>query len=157
MRFEKAISSHRELNLDTGPKPVKGPSCLSVMDLCGPRPDFLLLSDRWSFVDVGRPLWREDVSYGLTTVFFCLRFETPPTWRTRSHVFISPKRQGSPVIPPNTAIHFRRPLRLAGPWWRYSNRSYTGNSTLKPEHCISIYNLSVGTLQNTTFTVLLLL
>jgi hypothetical protein len=62
----------------------------------GPRPD------SWRVVDVGRPLWPEDrsVAYnccwsspaqsfsgpsstGLITMFYCLRFETPPNWRAR--------------------------------------------------------------------------
>jgi hypothetical protein len=56
---------------------------------------FLLLSDSCGFVDVGRPLWREDGSVvcnccwtspaqsfpdpspvGLVTIFYCIRFET---------------------------------------------------------------------------------
>jgi hypothetical protein len=37
--------------------------------------------------DMGRPLWQEDgsVFYNVQCIiFYCLRFETPPTWRTRS-------------------------------------------------------------------------
>jgi hypothetical protein len=64
---------------------------------------FLLLSDTCGLVDVGRSLWRENGSAvynscwsspaqsflgpspaGLVTIFYCLRFETPPIWRTRS-------------------------------------------------------------------------
>jgi hypothetical protein len=60
----------------------------------GLRPDLLLMSDSWAFVDVGRSLWREDgsVIYNccwpstaqsfsgpspvrLATIFCCLRFE----------------------------------------------------------------------------------
>jgi hypothetical protein len=63
---------------------------------------FLLLSDSCGFVDVGRYLWREDGSVvynccwfspvqsflgpspaGLVTIFYFLRFKTPPTWRAR--------------------------------------------------------------------------
>jgi hypothetical protein len=69
----------------------------------GPKITFLLLSDRCGFVDVRRPLWRQDRSViyncwwsslaqsfsgpgivGLITVFCCFRFETPQTWRARS-------------------------------------------------------------------------
>jgi hypothetical protein len=32
-----------------------------------------------------------------------------------------PQEQGHPVIPPGTGFSFRRLLRLAGLWWRYSN------------------------------------
>jgi hypothetical protein len=70
---------------------------------------FLLLLYRCRFVDVGRSLWREDgstiynccwstptqsflgtSSAGLMTIFYCLRFETPPTWRTRSPYLYPP-------------------------------------------------------------------
>jgi hypothetical protein len=81
-------------------------------------------------------LWREDWSVvynccwpspaqslsrpstaGLMITFYCLRFETPPTWRDRSH----PQEQGGPVIPPGNGFPFRRLLRLAGLRWRYLN------------------------------------
>jgi hypothetical protein len=76
----------------------------------GPKTRFLLLSERCGFVDVGRPLWREDWSVvyncccpspaqslsgaspaGLMPIFYCLRFEVPPTRRARVPVFISPR------------------------------------------------------------------
>jgi hypothetical protein len=79
---------------------------------------FLLLklsSDNCGFGDVGRPLRREDgpVIYsccwaspaqslscpsctGLVTTFYCLQFETPPTWRA-SFLHFFPQGQGSPV------------------------------------------------------------
>jgi hypothetical protein len=69
----------------------------------GPKTRFLLLSDSCGFVDVGRLLCREDgsvvynccwsspaqsfsvpSSMELMTIFYGLRFETPPTWRARS-------------------------------------------------------------------------
>jgi hypothetical protein len=65
----------------------------------GPKTRFLLLSDSWGFVDIGRLLWGEGgfVVYnccwpsparsfsgtspaGLMTIFYCLRFDTLPTW-----------------------------------------------------------------------------
>jgi hypothetical protein len=68
-----------------------------------PNTRFLLLSDSCRFLDVSCPLWLEDMSVvyncgwsstaqsfsgpspaGLMTIFCCLRFETPPTWRARS-------------------------------------------------------------------------
>jgi hypothetical protein len=101
---------------------------------------FLLMSDGCGFVDVGRSFWREDGSIvyiccwsspeqsflglspsGLVTIFYCLRFETPPTWRAR-YPYLYPQEQSDPVIPPDTGFPFRRLLRLAGLWWRYSNR-----------------------------------
>jgi hypothetical protein len=67
-----------------------------------PKTRFMLLSDSRGFVDVGRLLWWEECSVvynccwsspaqsfsspspaGLVTIFYCLRFETPPTWMTR--------------------------------------------------------------------------
>jgi hypothetical protein len=79
---------------------------------------FLLLSDSCGFVDVGRHLWREGASVAynwcrsspaqsfpalspawLMTIFYWLRFETPPTRRARSP-YLYPPEQGGPVIPP---------------------------------------------------------
>jgi hypothetical protein len=37
-----------------------------------------------------------------------------------------PQEQGGPVIPPGTGFLFRRLLRLAGLWWRYSSHLHTG-------------------------------
>jgi hypothetical protein len=100
---------------------------------------FLLLSDCCGFVDVRRSVWRENGSAtynccwslsvqsflgpspaGLVTTFYCLRFETPPTWRLSPRTYI-PQEQGGPVIPPGTGFPFCRLLQLAGLRWRYSN------------------------------------
>jgi hypothetical protein len=70
---------------------------------------FLLLSDSCGFLDVGRSLWRENVSAvynccctspaqsflsgsleGLVTISYCLRFGTPPTWRSKSPYLYPP-------------------------------------------------------------------
>jgi hypothetical protein len=83
--------------------PYRTSVCFGVSTHLGRKTRFLLLSDSCGFVDVGRPLWREDgsVVYNccwsspaelfsgasppwLVTVFYCLRFDTPPTWRARS-------------------------------------------------------------------------
>jgi hypothetical protein len=75
---------------------------------------FLLLLDSCVFVDVGRSLWRENGSAiynccwslpaqsflglspaGLVTLLYCLRFETPPTWRARSP-YLYPPGTGCP-------------------------------------------------------------
>jgi hypothetical protein len=69
----------------------------------------LLLSDSCGFVYVGRSLWRENgpavykccwsspaqsflglSPAGLVTIFYCLRFETPPTWRARTPYLYPP-------------------------------------------------------------------
>jgi hypothetical protein len=70
---------------------------------------YLLLSDSCGFVDVGRSLWLENGSavYNccwvspaqsfvgpspavLVTIFYCLRYETPPTWRASSPYLCPP-------------------------------------------------------------------
>jgi hypothetical protein len=80
----------------------------------------LVLSDSCRFVDVGRPLWREDgpVVYnccwsspaqsfsgpspaGLVTIFYCLRFETPSNLEGQVPVIIYSQEQGGPIIPPS--------------------------------------------------------
>jgi hypothetical protein len=85
------------------PPTVSRPVCLGVKHPLWSKPRFLFLSDGCGFVDVACPLWRQDgcVVYnccwaslaqsfsdpspaGLMTIFYCLRFETPPNWRTRS-------------------------------------------------------------------------
>jgi hypothetical protein len=66
---------------------------------------------------VGRPHWREDGSVynycrpspaqsfssqspaGCKTVFYCVRFETPPTWRSRSPYFYYPKNRVAQLYP----------------------------------------------------------
>jgi hypothetical protein len=81
---------------------VSRPVCLGARPHLGLKIRFLLLSDSCRFVDVGRPLWREDwsvvhnfcwlrqrshfrvrVPRDLRPYFTCLRFEAPPTWRAR--------------------------------------------------------------------------
>jgi hypothetical protein len=79
---------------------VSRPVCLVSRTHLGLTTKFLLLSDSCGFVDVGRSVWRENgfavYNYcwsspaqsfsgpspgGLVTIFYCLRFDTPPTWR----------------------------------------------------------------------------
>jgi hypothetical protein len=60
---------------------------------------------------------------------YCLRFETPPTWRARP-LYI-PQEQGGPVLPPGNGFPFRRLLRLAGLLWRYSNPPPQGIAGLR--------------------------
>jgi hypothetical protein len=56
---------------------------------------------------------------GLTTIFYCHRLETPPTWRARSP-YLYPPGTGWPSYTPGTGFPFPRLLRLAGLRWRYS-------------------------------------
>jgi hypothetical protein len=70
------------------------------------------------FVDVGRSLWRENGSAvyiswwfspaqsfldpspaGFVTIFYCLRFETPPTWRARSPYLLSRRNRVAQLYP----------------------------------------------------------
>jgi hypothetical protein len=78
----------------------------------------------YGFVDVRRPLWREDGSVvynccwssppqsfsctspaGLMTTFYCLRFETPPTWKARSPC-LYPSGTGWPNYTPRHWVSF---------------------------------------------------
>jgi hypothetical protein len=44
-----------------------------------------------------------------TTIFYCLRFENPPTWRARPPVFISPRNRVAQLYPPRTGVPFSSP------------------------------------------------
>jgi hypothetical protein len=88
---------------------------------------FLLLSDSCTFVDAGRCIFRENGSAvynccwvspaqsflapstaGLVTIFYCLRFENPPTWRTRSP-YLYPPKTGWPNYTPRHWFPFSSP------------------------------------------------
>jgi hypothetical protein len=81
---------------------VSRPVYLGVKPHLRPKTRILLLSDSCGFVDVGHHFWREDgcIVYncccpsraqsfsgpspaGFMTVFYCLKFETPPAWKAR--------------------------------------------------------------------------
>jgi hypothetical protein len=93
---------------------------------------FLFLSDSCEFVDVGRPIWREDGSVvycccwslpaqllsgpspvGLMIIFYCPRFETPPTWRARSP-YLHPPETGCPSYTPR---HWVTPFLNSIKWF----------------------------------------
>jgi hypothetical protein len=97
---------------------VSRPIYLGAKPHLGPETRFLLLSDSCGFVDVGRPLWRQDGSVvcnccwpsstqsffcpspaGLMTTFYYLRFETPPNWRTRSPYLYPPDTEWPSYTP----------------------------------------------------------
>jgi hypothetical protein len=71
-----------------------------------------LLSDIWGFVDLGRPLWRQDGSAVLQLLLVLARAVIfgSESRRTRGHILLS-QIQDFPL---------RRLLRLAGSRWRYS-------------------------------------
>jgi hypothetical protein len=86
-----------------------------------PKNRFLL--DSYGFVDVGRPLRREDgvcrlqllLAFaragpaGLMTIFYCLGFEALPTWRARSPYLFLPGT-GWPSYAPRHWVPFSSPL-----------------------------------------------
>jgi hypothetical protein len=97
---------------------ISRPVCLGVKPHLGPKTRFLLLADSCRFDDVGLPLWREDVSVvynccwsspgqsfsgpsaaGLMAIFYCLKLDTPPTWRTRSPYLYPPETRWPDYIP----------------------------------------------------------
>jgi hypothetical protein len=103
------------------------PVFLGVKPHLGPKSRFLLLSDSCGFVNVGRPFWREDGSVvynccwsspaksflgpspvGLMIIFYCLRFETSPTWRGRSP-YLYPPGTGWPSYTPRHWVPFSSP------------------------------------------------
>jgi hypothetical protein len=94
----------------------------------GSKTSSFLLPDNCGFVDVGRPLWREDGSSvynccwsspaqsfsgpspsGLMTIFYCLRFETAPTWRAM-YPYLFPPGIGRPSYTPRYWVAFSSPL-----------------------------------------------
>jgi hypothetical protein len=113
---------------------------LGIKPPSGAQDQILLLSDSCGFVDVGRPLWRQDAPVvhnccrsspaqsfsgpspaGLMTILYCLRFETQPTWRARPLYLYPPGTGWHSYIPPGTGFPFRLLLRLAGLRWKNSN------------------------------------
>jgi hypothetical protein len=48
-------------------------------------------------------------SVGLMTIFYCLRFKTPPTWRARSP-YLYPPKTGCPSYIPRHCVPFSSPL-----------------------------------------------
>jgi hypothetical protein len=71
---------------------------------------------------------------------YCLKFETPPTWRARSPY----------LYPPSTGFPYRRLLRFARLRWRYSNPPPYGLLTLSSKPHLA-HNPSVPTSQKTQY------
>jgi hypothetical protein len=57
---------------------------------------------------------------GLVTIFYSLRFKTPPTWRGRSPYLYSPGT-GWPSYTPRHWVPFLSPSTTHRATWRYSN------------------------------------
>jgi hypothetical protein len=134
---------------------VSRPVCLVVKPHLGPRTRFLLLSDSCGFVDVGRSLRREDgsVVYSrcwpspaqsfsgpspawLPTIFYCLTFETPPTWKARSP-YLCPLGTGWPSYTPRH-------------WVPYSSPPTTRRATVEVFEAASIRGTSIQRVFNTS-------
>jgi hypothetical protein len=63
-------------------------------------------------------------------IFYCLRFENHPTWRTGSP-YLYPPGTGWPSYTPGTGFPFRSLLRHSGLRWRYSNPPPHGMSPIR--------------------------
>jgi hypothetical protein len=119
-----------------------GQSVLMSSPIWGPMTRFLLLSGSYGFVDMGRPLWRENGSdvynccwpspvhtfsgpspTGLMTVFYCLRFETALTWRVRSPYLYFPGR-GWPSFTSRHRVLFSLPPKTHRATVKYSKASF---------------------------------
>jgi hypothetical protein len=100
-----------------------GQSVLVSTPIWGLWPDFYYCPTIAGFY-MGRPLWREDgsvfynVQCTIYNTFYCLRFETPPTWRTRS-LYLYPPGTGWPGYTPRHLITpdcLLTNLCLQSPW-----------------------------------------
>jgi hypothetical protein len=112
----------------------------------GSKTRFLLLSHSCGFVDVERPLWRQDGSVvynwcwsspaqsfscpspaGLMIILYSLRFETtPPQPGGPSPRIDNPQEEGGSFLIPSTRFTFLRLLRLSGLRRCYSNLLQAG-------------------------------
>jgi hypothetical protein len=63
---------------------------------------------------------------GLMNIFYCQRYQTPPTWGPSSRSYVT-QEQGGLVMLSGTAFSFRRLLRLARLRWRFSNSPQRGS------------------------------
>jgi hypothetical protein len=68
------------------------------------------------------------------TIFYCLIFDTPPTLRDRSRIYIPPEH-GDPITPPGTGFPFRRLLRPAYSPSARTNRKHSSSIVA----CVSVW------------------
>jgi hypothetical protein len=128
---------------------------------------FVLLPDSCGFVDVGRCLWRENGSaiYNfcwsspaqsftgpspkvLVTIFYCLRFETPPTWRNRSP-YLYPPGTGWHSYTPRHWVPFSSPPTTRRATVEVFEPDSTGRTDSRNRRCSSL-SLGTGRIENTT-------
>jgi hypothetical protein len=104
------------------------------------------------FVDMKRPLWREDGSVvynwwaltaqsfsgpmlmGLMTIFFCLRFETSPTWRVGCPYLYSPGT-GWPSYIPKNRVWTDQYIFSTGPILRGTKPEHSRNRKKRWRQC----------------------
>jgi hypothetical protein len=115
---------------------------------CQVKTKFLLLSYSCGFVDTWHPLWGDDGSVvpnccwlppaqsflgpspaGLMIIFHSLRFETPPTWTTRSPYVYAPGT-GWPSYNLRYRVPFPLPSRTHRVRWKYSRQPPHGRFNL---------------------------
>jgi hypothetical protein len=117
--YEESLTASNQIRVRVMLRPRSvGQSVLVSSTHLGLTTRFLLLSDSCGFVTVGRPLGRENGSAvynccwsspaqsflgpspaGLVTIIYCLKFETPPTWRVRSPYLYPPGTGWSSYTP----------------------------------------------------------
>jgi hypothetical protein len=130
-----------------------GQSVFVTGNISAPLSRISLLPDSCDFVDVVSLLSGEDrpevynccwsspmqsfsgkVPAVLSTVFYCLSFESPPTWRAR-YPYLYPPSTRWPSIPPDTGLPLYRLLWLARLRWRYRPAS-TSLTLIHLTHCL---------------------
>jgi hypothetical protein len=147
--FKSKSKSESKLSYDR--RSANQTACLGVRPQSGPVTNFSVFSLKFSlgscwYVILWRPLWRGDGSViyccclaspaqslsgvspaGLKTLFYCPNFLHSPNLEGQVPVFIFPREQSGPVIPPGTGFPFRRLLPLAGLRWGYYNPPPNGS------------------------------
>jgi hypothetical protein len=124
--------------------------------------DQIFITDSCGFVDVERSLWRENGSAvynccwsspaqsflgpspaGLVTTFYCLRFETPPTWRAGFPYLYPPSNRVAQLYSQAVSSLFVASYDSQGYGGGIRTRLHTGVST----DCFSCpgYNFSART------------
>jgi hypothetical protein len=83
------------------------------------------------------------------TLFYCLRFETPPTWRARSPYLYLPET-GCPSYTPRHGVPFSSPPTTRGAMVEVFEPESTRGTGLNPKLC-PCYNPSARTAQKQLF------
>jgi hypothetical protein len=150
--------TYKQLTSNQSYVTMYGQSVLVSSPHLGPKTRFLLLSDSCGFVDVGHPLWREDRSViynccwpspmqsfsslsptGLMTIFYCVRFETLPVWRTRILYLYPPGIEWPSYIPRHWVPFISLPMTRRATVQVFKSISMGGQWLTFPigPHCIA--------------------